>query len=224
MLFCHQGKTCVFIHIPKTGGNSIQATLAEAHMALDTIVREKVHQDGYHRFQVKGPLTQEKHQSLADYIALDPTLLRAPIYACVRRPFERQVSLYFSPHRHVIISKRNGSLIQKKKIQFNEQSFRKQVLATPSACQRLDPAVDPGNSSNTSPQELIHKISELNLTTLKTEDLSREFTHIFQRPLTASPRNVSPYLDSALEILNSNELRSWVEDCTHHAIDLEVFY
>lgn len=214
----------MFIHIPKTGGNSIQATLAEAGLALDTIVREKAHQDGFHRFQVKGPLTQGKHQSMAEYIALDPTLLQAPIYACVRRPFERQVSLYFSPHRHVVVSKQNGSIVQRKKIQFDEQSFRKQVLATPSACQRLDPATDPNNTVATPLQKTMHQINKLNLTILKTESLSDDFTRVLQRTLTASPRNVSPYRDAALKILNSKELRHWVEDHTHHHMDLKAFY
>ena len=54
----------LFIHIPKTGGNSVQHILR--YYSEDQIIRNSI-QDGFERFQVRGAYTKHKHANLAEY-------------------------------------------------------------------------------------------------------------------------------------------------------------
>jgi hypothetical protein len=88
----------LFIHVPKTGGNSLQSVLAPHS---DDRVTASGHQDGRERFEVRGPNTKEKHATMAEYArrlgAAD--FERLFKFACVRDPLTRIMSFYFSPHR-----------------------------------------------------------------------------------------------------------------------------
>ena len=84
----------IFIHIPKTGGNSIQTVLAP--FSDDTILSHVGHQDGLERFAVRGRLTPFKHVDL-DYYAQRVKLDRFTVVACRRHPVDRLLSSYFSP-------------------------------------------------------------------------------------------------------------------------------
>lgn len=90
----------LFIHVPKTGGNSLQ------HVLLPYSEDEKVvaapFQDGINRFGIRSPsLNIQKHSSLEDYRKqLDPAIFsRLLKITCVRNPWDRCVSFFFSPHR-----------------------------------------------------------------------------------------------------------------------------
>ena len=83
----------IFIHIPKTGGNSIQTVLAPFS---DDRIEARRHQDGSERFAVRGRLTPDKHVDLAYYARL-VRLERFRVVTCVRHPVERLLSFYFSP-------------------------------------------------------------------------------------------------------------------------------
>ncbi|WP_420568720.1 sulfotransferase family 2 domain-containing protein [Thalassovita sp.] len=87
----------LYLHVSKTGGNSIQQVL------LPFSDDEKIlrgHQDGVDRFGLKGSLTPSKHASLAEYEALRPGVSReSRVIISVRDPFQRALSGYFSPHR-----------------------------------------------------------------------------------------------------------------------------
>ncbi|MCC5972396.1 MAG: sulfotransferase family 2 domain-containing protein [Pararhodobacter sp.] len=90
----------MFIHIPKTGGNAIQRALLP--FSDDNMAPVTPFQDGIERFEIRSPeLEIHKHSSLNDYRAqLDPeTFARLTKITCIRNPWDRCVSYFFSPHR-----------------------------------------------------------------------------------------------------------------------------
>src|ERR1043166_4255520 len=106
-------KGFLFVHIPKTGGNSIQSVLAR--YSEDEITR-RAGQDGVQRFGVSNPKYKlKKHSPLTDYRAALGEERFAQLYkfAPVRNPWDRMVSLYFTP-------------IQRKK--WDRHAFKKTIL------------------------------------------------------------------------------------------------
>lgn len=93
-------KNFLFIHVPKTGGNSIQNILAP--YADDKIVTKHDFQDGLERFEIENSkLKIEKHSTLTSYKEqLDKNVYDGLYkFSVIRNPFERLISFYFSPHR-----------------------------------------------------------------------------------------------------------------------------
>lgn len=102
----------LFIHVPKTGGNSIQNILRNC--SEDEIVTLYEHQDGIERFGVRNRRYNiSKHSSLAHYkSALDASTYRSLFkFAVIRNPWNMMISFfYFLPHRGVIEWDRDGFL------------------------------------------------------------------------------------------------------------------
>jgi hypothetical protein len=95
-------KRFLFVHIPKTAGNSIQSILR--HYSEDEIVLVRGQQDGVERFGVRNPAySLKKHSTLAEYRkALGEKKFRMLYkFAGVRNPWDRMVSSYFSPGHQV---------------------------------------------------------------------------------------------------------------------------
>lgn len=92
----------LFIHIPKTGGNSIQNILR--CYSEDRIIKETVAHDGIERFEVQGAYTKHKHADLATYNKVLPEEIYAQLYkfCVVRNPWSRSISSFFSPHRWIM--------------------------------------------------------------------------------------------------------------------------
>ena len=90
----------LFLHVPKTGGNSVQDALRDC--SDDRFVTLASHQDGVERFELRSDrYDTQKHSTLAGYRAqygapLFDSLFR---FSCVRNPWDRVLSYYFSPHR-----------------------------------------------------------------------------------------------------------------------------
>lgn len=90
----------LFIHVPKTGGNALQTALLP--FSDDQMALLAPHHDGVDRFEIRSPsLDIHKHSTLDDYRRqLDPDLFqRLTKITCVRNPWDRCVSFFFSPHR-----------------------------------------------------------------------------------------------------------------------------
>ena len=94
-------KQFLFIHVPKTGGNSIQNILM--HYSEDDVVALPQHRDehGFEQFQVKNSKHEtDKHFTLSQYKnVLDKNAYRSLYkFATIRNPWDMLVSHYFSPH------------------------------------------------------------------------------------------------------------------------------
>ncbi|MGB1541485.1 MAG: sulfotransferase family 2 domain-containing protein, partial [Cycloclasticus sp.] len=95
-------KRFLFIHVPKTGGNSIQNILR--NYSEDEIVTLAKHQDGIERFEVRNSkYNTTKHSTLSHYkSALDSKTYHSLFkFATIRNPWDMMISYYFSPHRAV---------------------------------------------------------------------------------------------------------------------------
>ena len=90
----------LFIHIPKTGGNSIQDALKP--YAEDKIVCLNGLQDGVERFELRNDKYKTvKHSTLINYKdELEPEVFDSLTkFTTIRNPWDRCISYYFSPHR-----------------------------------------------------------------------------------------------------------------------------
>lgn len=105
-------KRFLFVHIPKTAGNSIQSILRD--YSEDQIVTLRSHQDGIERFELRNPnYAVKKHSTLADYRRALGEERFGSLYkfTCVRNPWDRMVSYYFRASRG--------------RVQWNRKAFKK---------------------------------------------------------------------------------------------------
>lgn len=88
----------LFIHIPKTGGNSLQSVLW--HASEDRLLSGGF-RDGIERFELQGRYTSRKHATLQEYAnVLPPEIFERLLkFTIVRDPWARAISYYFSPSR-----------------------------------------------------------------------------------------------------------------------------
>ncbi|MEM8777521.1 MAG: sulfotransferase family 2 domain-containing protein [Cyanobacteria bacterium P01_G01_bin.49] len=103
-------KHFLFIHVPKTGGNSIQNILKD--YSEDDITQSE-QQDGLERFGVRNKrYNTRKHSVLSHYkFVLDAEIYHSLFkFATIRNPWDMMISFYFSPHRGKIEWNRDNFL------------------------------------------------------------------------------------------------------------------
>ena len=91
-------KRFLFVHIPKTAGNSIQSVLRD--YSEDQLVALRKEQDGIERFGLHNPKYKvKKHSTLSEYYDALGNEQFGKLYkfTCVRNPWDRMVSYYFTP-------------------------------------------------------------------------------------------------------------------------------
>lgn len=95
-------KKFLFVHIPKTGGNSLQNILHK--YSEDELIISADHHDGKERFELSNNKYDiHKHSSINNYKEeLEKKVFDSLFkFATIRNPWDLMISYYFSPHRKV---------------------------------------------------------------------------------------------------------------------------
>ena len=191
-------KRFLFIHIPKTAGNSIQSVLRD--YSEDELVPLRREQDGVERFGLRNPNYKiKKHSTLAEYQAALGEAHFGDLYkfTCVRNPWDRMVSYYFTPTQSPET--------------WNRKKFRKVISKAVSVADYL--RLDKGEED---PFENVDYI-------MRFENLASDFRTVCEA-LSISPPTLPQYNRSNREHYSKyydDELRELVR--TRFAVEIEGF-
>jgi len=139
----------LFIDTPHTDGTALQHALASSS---DDRIVARPPQDGVTTFEVVGPHTAQKHQTLAEYetrLGAD-AIQTLKVAAVCRNPWARMVAMYFAPIAWMRQTP-NGAWARTQPV-WNPDAFRDRIMraAGPSTCRMLR-----GASGERTPEHLI---------------------------------------------------------------------
>ena len=208
-----EGKS-IFIHIPKTGGNTVQKHIFSKGKSLDEM-KISGHQDGKDRFEVRGKFTSKKHMTLSEYFEYEE-LRSFNVYTCIRNPVDRLVSLYFSPHRHAKQNRSTGKFFLPKTVDFDIDEFADIIHNCSSMTQIL--SISREHAIPCMPSSSIP--SKLKL--IRTENLKYDAYYLLGLEINYSS-NVSPYGDSAKKAKSDPAVQKLIFNSKHQE-DQDFFY
>jgi hypothetical protein len=191
-------KRFLFVHIPKTAGNSIQIALRD--YSEDELVALRKEQDGVERFGLRNPNYKvKKHSTLAEYRDALGEAQFGELYkfTCVRNPWDRMVSYYFTPTQ--------------KASEWNRKKFRKVISKAVSVADYL--RLDRGEED---PFENVDYI-------MRFENLASDFRTVCEA-VSISPTTLPQYNRSSREHYSKyydDELREFVR--TRFVAEIERF-
>ena len=214
MIFLKCENPAIFIHIPKTGGNTIQKNLINMNRSLDDMTTTG-HQDGEDRFNIRGQYTKEKHMKVSEYFKTKK-LRHLKIFTCIRHPLDRLVSLYFSPHGHIKLNESSGKWEMPPDAEFDIDKFKELVNRSRTIRDFL--------SFKSEPSFWSPKIDCIpsTITILRTENLENDAKKHLNLEIAMSS-NISPYKEQA----NAAKADKRVRDAVHnskHQEDINLFY
>jgi len=91
-------KNLLFIHIEKTGGNSLSHLIKK--YSDENFFRHSGHSDGYETFEIKSEFTKNKHQDLENYKKiLGDRFDKLKFFTIIRNPLDRLISAYYMKDR-----------------------------------------------------------------------------------------------------------------------------
>lgn len=214
MIFNSPEGKAIFIHIPKTGGNTIQKHIFDKGDSLDEM-KISGHQDGKDRFEVRGRFTSKKHMELSEYFEYEE-LRSFNVYTCIRNPIDRLVSLYFSPHRHVKRNRFTGKIFFPEAVVFDIDEFAEMIHKSASMTQILSISHEHGIpciSSTSIPS---------NLKVIRTENLKHDAFALLGLEINFSS-NVSPFRDLAKKVKSDLAVQKLIFNSKHQE-DQDFFY
>ena len=199
----------IFVHIPKTAGNSIQKALFDSGRSFDKrIIRG--HQDGVNRFEVKGKYTTQKHTKVLQYFK-EPSLRCLKYFSVLRHPVDRLISLYFSPHRHLRYNVNSKKYSLPDEVKFSEQDFIEFVGEQDSSVNYLTTTANANSIA-----------FPLNLHLIKYDNLLYDVKSYLDLD-GIQFLNQSGFERQASLVRGSIAIRQHIEE-SHHSIDLNFFF
>lgn len=196
-------KNFLFIHIHKTGGNSIHTSLLPYS---DDHQEDLPHSRESKDFEVKNLKypTIRKHSSLRDYKQVLDEEIYNQLYkfACVRDPWERLISFYFSPHRGGQAWSREGFIEMMTVVPPAYEMLTTVELSKTASLRSLEPAVD---------------------FVMRYENFASDFAQVCEQigiPRIALPHRNKSKRKHYLDYYDS-ELSELVEE--RYAVDIELF-